>query len=68
MFTPAVLDSFVAGVELDGRRIELALWDTFGQEEYARFRSLITYPGSHVILICYPIDVPYAVKNVVEKV
>jgi len=67
MFIPTVLESYVAEVELDGRRIELALWDTAGQEEYDRLRPL-TYPGSHVILICYSIDILDALENVEEKV
>ena len=67
MFIPTVLESYVAEVELDGRRIELALWDTAGQEEYDRLRPL-TYPGSHVILICYSIDIPDGLINVEEKV
>jgi len=67
MFIPTVLESYIADVNLDGRRIELALWDTAGQEEYERLRPL-TYPGSHVILICYAIDTPDSLENVVEKV
>ena len=54
-------------VEFDGRKIELALWDSVGQEEYERLRAL-AYHDSHVILICYAIDMPDSLENVVEKV
>jgi len=67
MFIPTVSESYVADVELDGRRIELALWDTAGSEDYDRLRPL-TYSGSHVILICYPIDIPDGLGNVVDMV
>jgi Ras family protein A len=56
----------VADVEVDGKRIELALWDTAGQEDYDRLRPL-SYPDSHVILICFAIDQPDSLDNVMEK-
>ena len=37
-------------MHFDGRLIELALWDTAGQEEYDRLRPL-SYPESDIILI-----------------
>jgi GTPase SAR1 family protein len=47
--------------------VELALWDTAGQEDYDRLRPL-SYPDSHVILICYAVDSPDSLDNVREKV
>jgi Ras homolog gene family, member A len=46
--------------------VELALWDTAGQEDYDRLRPL-SYPDSHVILICFAIDSPDSLDNVQEK-
>lgn len=57
----------MADVEVDGKRVELALWDTAGQEDYDRLRPL-SYPDSHVILICFAIDSPDSLDNVQEKV
>lgn len=54
-------------VEVDGKQIELALWDTAGQEDYDRLRPL-SYPDSHVILICFSVDSPDSLDNVQEKV
>ncbi|KAJ2484096.1 GTP-binding protein Rho1 [Coemansia sp. RSA 2320] len=51
---------------LDGRHVELALWDTAGQEDYDRLRPL-SYPDSHVILVCFAIDAPDSLENVMEK-
>ena len=57
----------MADVEVDGQHVELALWDTAGQEDYDRLRPL-SYPDSHVILICFAIDSPDSLDNVQEKV
>lgn len=67
MFTPTIFESYVADIRLDGRNIEVALWDTAGQEEYDRLRPL-SYPGSHVILLCYSIESLDSLENVLEKV
>jgi hypothetical protein len=56
-----------ADVEVDGKKVELALWDTAGQEDYDRLRPL-SYPDSHVILICFSVDSPDSLDNVQEKV
>ncbi len=62
-----MFENYVADVEVDGRRVELALWDTAGQEDYDRLRPL-SYPDSHVILICFAVDSPDSLENVQEKV
>ncbi|ODV94832.1 hypothetical protein PACTADRAFT_59396 [Pachysolen tannophilus NRRL Y-2460] len=66
VYVPTVFENYVADVEVDGRRVELALWDTAGQEDYDRLRPL-SYPDSNVILICYSIDLPDSLDNVQEK-
>lgn len=66
VYTPTVFDNYVADVEVDGRRVELALWDTAGQEDYDRLRPL-SYPDSNVVLICFSIDLPDSLENVMEK-
>jgi GTPase SAR1 family protein len=92
-----VFENYVADVEVDGKHVELALWDTagkqtlpfksppppkisklffsrtlknlcmLGQEDYDRLRPL-SYPDSHVILICFAVDSPDSLDNVQEKV
>jgi small GTP-binding protein len=62
-----VFENYVADVEVDGKHVELALWDTAGQEDYDRLRPL-SYPDSHVVLICFAIDSPDSLDNVQEKV
>jgi len=54
-------------IQFDGKLVELALWDTAGQEEYDRLRPL-SYPDSDVILIVFSIDFPVSLGNVQDKV
>ena len=54
-------------VRLDGGEVELEVWVTAGQEEYDRLRPL-AYSESDVILVCYSIDAPDSLENVLEKV
>ncbi|KAF9466925.1 P-loop containing nucleoside triphosphate hydrolase protein [Collybia nuda] len=61
-----LMDQYSADVEVDGRTTELSMWDTPGQEDYDRLRPLV-YPDSHVILICFKIDTPDSLDNVMEK-
>ena len=51
----------------DSKLIEVALWDTAGQEEYDRLRPL-SYPESDVILIVFSVDFPTSLANVLDKV
>jgi Ras homolog gene family, member A len=54
-------------VEVDGKEAELTLSDTSGCEDYDRLRPL-SYPDSHVIIICFAIGSPDSLDNVQEKV
>ncbi|BFZ58957.1 aldehyde dehydrogenase 3, member A2 [Savitreella phatthalungensis] len=46
--------------------LRLSLWDTAGQEEFDRLRPL-TYPGTSVVLLCFAIDSPPSLDNVVDR-
>ena len=52
---------------LEDRVLRYEIWDTAGQEDYDRLRPL-SYPDSHVILICFAVDSPDSLDNVQEKV
>ncbi|KAF9807405.1 hypothetical protein IEO21_08232 [Rhodonia placenta] len=64
--SPAIFENYVAEIRLDGKPVQLALWDTAGQEEYERLRPM-SYSKSHVILIAYAIDTPDSLDNVTVK-
>lgn len=53
-------------VTVDGRIISLNLWDTAGQEEYDRLRTL-SYPQTNVFIICFSISSPASYENVKHK-
>ena len=57
---------FVRFLQIDGVPVELALWDTAGQEDYDRLRPL-SYPDTDVILLCFAVDNPDSFENVREK-
>ena len=66
-YIPTVFENYVTLVNFDGKLVELALWDTAGQEEYDRLRPL-SYPESNVILIVFSVDFPVSLGNVQDKV
>lgn len=51
---------------VDGKTINLGLWDTAGQEDYDRLRPL-SYPGTNIFLICFSVVNPISLENVKEK-
>ena len=65
-YVPTVFENYVPIVDYRGQKVEFALWDTAGQEEYDRLRPL-SYPETDVILICFAIDYPTSLMNVKDK-
>ncbi|RUP14069.1 protein RHO1 [Jimgerdemannia flammicorona] len=66
-YVPTVFENYIANVKLEnGKTVELALWDTAGQEDYDRLRPL-SYPETDVILICFAIDQRTSFSNVQDR-
>lgn len=65
VYVPTVFENYVSDIEVDGKQVELALWDTAGQEDYDRLRPL-SYPDTDVILMCFAIDSPDSLENIPE--
>ncbi|KAH3901139.1 Rho family GTPase RHO4 SCDLUD_002621 [Saccharomycodes ludwigii] len=65
-YVPTVFDNYVTNITYkDKYNIELALWDTAGQEEYNRLRPL-SYSDVDILLVCYSADNKTSFENVRE--
>nr|AAM74082.1 Rho3 GTP binding protein [Ustilago maydis] len=49
-----------------GLAVELTLWDTAGQEEFDKLRSL-SYADTDVVLLCFSVDNPVSLQNVESR-
>lgn len=63
---PTVFENYVTDCRVDGKSVQLALWDTAGQEDYERLRPL-AYSQAHVILVAFSVDMPDSLENVKHK-
>ncbi|KAF2273055.1 putative Rho GTPase Rho4 [Westerdykella ornata] len=68
-YVPTVFENYITHTPHPptGKMVELALWDTAGQEEYDRLRPL-SYPETDVLFVCFAIDCPNSLENVMDKV
>ncbi|KAJ3731734.1 P-loop containing nucleoside triphosphate hydrolase protein [Lentinula guzmanii] len=66
VYEPTVFENYVHDIYVDDQLVELSLWDTAGQEEFDRLRSL-SYAETHVVMICFSVDNPISLENVETK-
>jgi GTPase SAR1 family protein len=66
-YIATVFDNYESLQVVDGKTIHLQLWDTAGQEEYDRLRSL-SFPDTEVFLVCFSISDPTSFQNIENKV
>jgi small GTP-binding protein len=64
-YLPTVFDNYSACVMIKNQQINLQLWDTAGQECYAKLRHL-SYPQTDVFIICFSLVAPNSLQNVLS--
>ena len=65
-YVPTIFDNYVTTSKVDDKLVELALWDTAGQDEYNRLRPL-SYPDADCIILCFAIDQKDSFDNIETK-
>ncbi|KZS94389.1 ras-domain-containing protein [Sistotremastrum niveocremeum HHB9708] len=66
VYEPTVFENYVQDLTIDGQLVELSLWDTAGQEDFDRLRSL-SYAETHVVMLCFSVDNPTSLENIETK-
>eukprot|EP00760_Papus_ankaliazontas_P004916 PhM_4_TR12269/c0_g1_i3/m.52999/K04392/RAC1; Ras-related C3 botulinum toxin substrate 1 len=62
-YIPTIFDNYSAHVDVDGKPMQLVLWDTAGQEEFDKLRPL-SYPNTHVFILCFAVDNEASLQNI----
>lgn len=65
-YVPTVFENYDMNVIVGSSPYVISLYDTAGQEEYGRLRS-ISYPNTDVFLICFSTIRPPSFDNIKEK-
>nr|XP_006136442.1 rho-related GTP-binding protein RhoF-like [Pelodiscus sinensis] len=66
IYVPTVFEKYSASFQVGDKPVQINLWDTAGQEDYDRLRPL-SYPGAHVILMCFDVTSPATFDNILTK-
>jgi Rho family protein len=66
VYEPTVFENYVHDIFVDSVHIELSLWDTAGQEEFDRLRSL-SYDDTDLIMLCFSVESKDSLENVESK-
>jgi Rho family, other len=62
VYEPTVFENYVHDIFVDNIHMELSLWDTAGQEEFDRLRSL-SYDDTQAIMLCFSVSRLLHIRN-----
>jgi len=62
-YTPTVFDNFSVIEDVDGKLVNIILWDTAGQEDYKLLR-VTTYSNTDIFLMCFSVVHPSSFDNI----
>jgi cell division control protein 42 len=65
-YAPTVFDNYSVNVDIQGEVWSMGLFDTAGQEDYDKWRSIV-YPQTDVFLVCFSVMSPVSLENVQAK-
>mmetsp|Transcript_34812 Transcript_34812/g.47599 ORF Transcript_34812/g.47599 Transcript_34812/m.47599 type:complete len:203 (-) Transcript_34812:240-848(-) len=65
-YVPTVFENYEAEIVVNGSEVKFSLWDTAGQEGYARIRTL-SYPKTDIFLLCFSVDNQPSLANVRDR-
>ncbi|CAO3643782.1 unnamed protein product [Cunninghamella blakesleeana] len=66
IYEPTIFENYVHNITVDDTEVELSLWDTAGQEEFDRLRTL-SYENTHVVLLCFSVDNRASLDNILHR-
>ncbi len=65
-YIPTIFDTYESTIKKGSNTVKLELWDTAGQDEYKKLRSL-SYPKTDVFLICFSLVEKKTFVNAINK-
>mmetsp|Transcript_18310 Transcript_18310/g.45865 ORF Transcript_18310/g.45865 Transcript_18310/m.45865 type:complete len:185 (+) Transcript_18310:230-784(+) len=65
-YVPTVYDNFTTTVMVDNETVNLGLWDTAGQDEFAHVRK-VAYPNADLFFIIFSVVSPDSFENVTGR-
>jgi len=65
-YVPTIFDNYNAPIMIEDKVYNLGLWDTAGQEEYDKMRT-VSYPHTDVFVLCFSLVHPMSFDNVKNR-